>query len=141
MSGKRQPQNPVIGHWQCPEGSKAEVRQAAKRGRHFYTSCDCCGVNMGAGAARQTKIWREAEFLQGADVFKPSNVSDEGQGEALPAVQSEAAASEPQSEPVGERWRPGEEEEHQEEPEENPAATWIALGVGVAALAVGVLNG
>ncbi|WP_444959534.1 hypothetical protein [Microbulbifer sp. VVAC002] len=140
MSGKRQPQNPVIGSWQCPEGGTAVVRQASKRGRHFYTQCDCCGVNMGTGAARQTKIWREAEFQAGADVFKPSNVSDEGQGEALPAAR-EAPQSEPQGEPVGERWRPGEEEE---EPQAKPAASrapWVALGVGVVALAVGVLNG
>lgn len=146
MSGKRQPQNPVIGHWQCTEGGKAEVRQAAKRGRHFYTQCECCGVQMGTGAARQTKIWNEAEFLPGVNVIKPGNVTDEGQGESLPAVRE---AAEPKPEPAkggdgeaGGRWKPGMGEPEETETEtEQPSGNrgpLVALGVALAALGAGV---
>lgn len=114
MSGKRQPQNPAIGRWRCPLGGDAVVRQASKRGRHFYTQCECCGVQMGTAAARQTKIWREAEFSppDGVNVYKPGNVSDEG-GE-LPAksepVEAKPEAARTEQPEAVDRWRPGDME-------------------------------
>ncbi len=68
--------NPILGKIKCELGSYAEVRQTIKRGRHFYTDCECCGKNQGTKQKRQQKIWDEAEFLEGAVVVKPSNVTD-----------------------------------------------------------------
>ncbi|WP_127455164.1 hypothetical protein [Streptomyces sp. B29(2018)] len=143
MSGKRKPQNPVIGHWQCPIGGRAIVRQATKRGRHFYTQCDCCGVQMGTAAQRQTKIWQEAEFSppDGVTVYKPNNVNDEHQAPAnLPAPgEFEAVDPEkPASPEAAERWKPGQSEpaEGDQEPEQPTSGNRGALvALGVAAIA------
>lgn len=67
-------QNPLLGHWTCPEGGRAEVYQTKKAGRHFYTHCDCCGLMQGTKVARQQRIWDEAEFIAGVSVVAPSNV-------------------------------------------------------------------
>lgn len=67
---------PIIGHWVCSEGGRAEVTQTVKRGNHFNTKCDCCGFVQGTGAKRQTAIWQTADFFEGATVIKPANVSE-----------------------------------------------------------------
>lgn len=68
--------NPLLGHWKCERGGNAEVFQTKKRGSHFYTRCDCCGLNQGTGAGRQQDIYDKAVFLAGVTVAKPSNVGD-----------------------------------------------------------------
>lgn len=68
--------NQLLGHWKCERGGNAEVFQTKKRGSHFYTRCDCCGLNQGTGAGRQQDIYDNAVFLSGVTVVKPSNVSD-----------------------------------------------------------------
>ncbi|HCS65472.1 MAG TPA: hypothetical protein DIW64_16185 [Cellvibrio sp.] len=67
-------QNPILGHWTCPQGGKAEVYQTKKAGRHFYTRCACCGLMQGTGAALQQSIFDNAEFIAGISVVAPSNV-------------------------------------------------------------------
>lgn len=67
-------QNPLLGHWQCPEGGRAEVYQTKKAGRHFYTRCACCGLMQGTGAALQQRIFDQAVFLPAVAVVAPSNV-------------------------------------------------------------------
>ena len=54
-------------------GGVADVYQTKKRGRHFYTRCDCCGLNQGTGSGRQQKIFDEATFTA-VDFVTPSNV-------------------------------------------------------------------
>lgn len=66
--------NEVLGHWTCEQGGRAEVMQTKKRGRHFYTRCDCCGLNQGTGQKRQQRIFDEAEFSDRAALVIPSNV-------------------------------------------------------------------
>ena len=70
------PKNELLGHVKCSQGGRAEVRQTKKAGRHFYTSCECCGLNQGAGQTRQQYIYDNAEFLQGVTVVRPSNVTE-----------------------------------------------------------------
>lgn len=66
--------NELLGYWTCPEGAKAEVYQTKKQGRHFYTRCDCCGLNQGTGKTRQQSIFDTAEFLNRDAVVIPSGV-------------------------------------------------------------------
>lgn len=99
------PKNELLGHVTCPQGGRAEVRQTKKAGRHFYTSCECCGLNQGAGQARQQHIYDNAEFLQGVTVVRPSNVTETAKPVNDPEPVKPAEASEPESkgqlEPVG----------------------------------------
>lgn len=67
--------NPKIGVWKCERGGIAEVFQTTKRGRHFYTRCDCCGLNQGTGAGRQQQIFDEAQFIDRAAIAIPSGVT------------------------------------------------------------------
>ena len=69
--------NPIVGYWKCERGGRASVTQTRKRGRHFNTSCDCCGFVQGTGKARQQDIWDNAEFEPGLTVACPSNVSSD----------------------------------------------------------------
>lgn len=71
-------QNPVLGHWACPQGGRAEVYQTKKAGRHFYTRCVCCGLVQGTGAALQQRIFDEADFLPGVNFAIPANVVQGG---------------------------------------------------------------
>lgn len=70
--------NPKIGHWTCEQGGDAEVFQTVKRGRHFYTKCECCGLNQGTGAARQQRIFDGAQFIDRAAIAIPSGVTIAG---------------------------------------------------------------
>ncbi len=70
--------NQKIGTWTCEQGGDAEVFQTVKRGRHFYTRCECCGLNQGTGVKRQQRIFDEAKFLDKSAVFIPSGVSASG---------------------------------------------------------------
>lgn len=70
--------NPKIGVWKCERGGVAEVFQTVKRGRHFYTKCDCCGLNQGTGVGRQQQIFDEAEFFDRAAIVIPSGVTAGG---------------------------------------------------------------
>ncbi|WP_045827158.1 hypothetical protein [Teredinibacter turnerae] len=105
--------NKLLGHWTCPEGGKAEVYQTKKRGRHFYTRCDCCGLQQGTGASRQQKIYNEAEFIPGVEYSLPSNVKADqkptqeekpAKAAVLPDFDpNEAKESEPEGEAVTEQ--------------------------------------
>lgn len=94
-------------------GGQAVVRQASKRGRHFYLTC-ACGTDMRAGADRQTKIWREAEFNapEGVTIYKPSNVTDDSGAPPAKtaAAQAEGDAVADEKGPPVKRWRPGDDE-------------------------------
>lgn len=70
--------NPKIGVWKCERGGEAEVFQTVKRGRHFYTKCDCCGLNQGTGAGRQQQIFDQAQFFDRAAIVIPSGVTASG---------------------------------------------------------------
>ncbi|WP_341937194.1 hypothetical protein [Marinimicrobium sp. C2-29] len=98
--------NELLGHWTCEQGGKAEVRQTTKRGRHFYTQCECCGLNQGTGKVRQQKIWDEAQFVTGVTIIRPSNVTDNRREAPVnePALEHQKPsepASEPESESLG----------------------------------------
>ena len=69
--------NQLLGHWKCERGGNAEVYQTKKRGSHFYTRCECCGLNQGTGAGRQQDIYDNAVFLPGLTVVKPTNVGEQ----------------------------------------------------------------
>lgn len=66
--------NQKIGVWTCERGGVADVFQTVKRGRHFYTKCECCGLNQGTGAGRQQQIYDEAQFIDSAAIVIPSGV-------------------------------------------------------------------
>ena len=67
--------NQKIGTWECERGGLADVFQTVKRGRHFYTKCECCGLNQGTGAGRQQQIFDEAQFIDKTSVVIPSGVT------------------------------------------------------------------
>jgi hypothetical protein len=113
--------NPVIGSWQCSEGGSAEVKQTKKRGRHFYTQCECCGLQQGTGAALQQRIWDEAEFLPGVAVVRPSNVLEKGNTVSETGASEPAKATEPASEP--EPKAPGDFDPNEPEPISEPEPT------------------
>ncbi len=71
-------QNQKIGTWECERGGAADVFQTVKRGRHFYTKCECCGLNQGTGAGRQQQIFDEAQFIDKTAVVIPSGVTAGG---------------------------------------------------------------
>jgi hypothetical protein len=70
--------NQKIASWVCERGGQADVYQTVKRGRHFYTRCDCCGLNQGTGSARQQQIFDEAVFIDKGTIVVPSGVSVSG---------------------------------------------------------------
>lgn len=70
--------NEKLGTWTCSNGGEAGVFQTKKNGRHFYTRCECCGLQQGTGKTRQQRIWNEAQWLVPVDqIAKPSNVDGE----------------------------------------------------------------
>lgn len=89
--------NALLGYWTCERGGRAEVRQTKKQGRHFYTKCDCCGLNQGTGAKRQQEIWDSAEFVDKSVVARPLNVVIDAVAVNEPAPKVEA----PKVDPVG----------------------------------------
>jgi hypothetical protein len=68
--------NQLLGYWVCDQGARAEVRQTKKQGRHFYTRCDCCGLNQGTGKKRQQLIYDNTEFIPGVTVTRPAGVEE-----------------------------------------------------------------
>jgi hypothetical protein len=68
--------NQLLGHWTCERGGRAEVRQTKKQGKHFYTRCECCGLNQGTGKVRQQAIYDNTEFVAGITVTRPSGVEE-----------------------------------------------------------------
>lgn len=71
---KLKPINEVLGTWTCSAGGEAQVFQTKKQGKHFYTRCDCCGLNQGTGKARQQSIWDNAKFIDKSSLAVPSCV-------------------------------------------------------------------
>jgi len=128
--------NPVIGHWNCPLGAKADVHQNAGHGHHFYTNCECHGWVRRNTPERQQAIWDSATFLNGAAVKRPTNVKDSGK----PAVNEPEKLEKPE-EPESEDFDPAAPEKpekpdsEQEEPEGNGGGIAAKIiGVGVLAL-------
>lgn len=124
--------NPLLGHWTCEQGGRAEVRQTKKQGRHFYTRCECCGLNQGTGKKRQQAIYDNTEFLQGVTVSRPSGVEDKGR------VVSEQPEIEPEKlpPPTGD-FDPGEVEDDEQPQEADSKPKLLALGAFALALGVG----
>lgn len=117
----------------------AAVRQTKKKGNHFYTQCDCCGLNQGTGAVRQQAIYDKAEFTPGVTFARPSNVVEKSKqvSEASVAPALEAKA---QSEPEPD-FNPNEPEPVSEpEPKSSGglSAKLIAGAVFVVAAGVGL---
>lgn len=108
------PKNPLLGHWQCERGGTASVRQTTKKGRHFYTNCECCGLNQGTGEDRQQAIWDEAKFIPGTSFVKPANVSDTKQ---KAPVNEPEPAPEPEKLEQTKRAEPSDFDPTQSEPE------------------------
>lgn len=132
-------QNPKLGTVRCPAGGVADVYQTRKRGRHFYTRCECCGLMQGTGQKRQQYIWDNAEFLPGVTVHKPANVEDAGKGEPEQTGGEQTggklaySAPEPDFDPAEEPEEPGQEGENENK---RPIRTGLAA-LGVTLLAVG----
>lgn len=74
----------------------AEVYQTKKRGNHFYTKCDCCGLNQGTGASRQQEIWDKATITPGLTIVKPSNVTEKSEPVTEKPALEAAKPSEPE---------------------------------------------
>lgn len=85
MSGR----NPKIGTWKCERGGAADVFQTVKKGRHFYTHCECCGLNQGTGSRRQQQIFNEAQFIDKTSVVIPSGVSMSESSESSKVIEHE----------------------------------------------------
>lgn len=145
-------EKPLLGHITCPMGGKAEVRQTSKRGAHFYTRCDCCGLMQGTGDKVQQKIWDNAEWLTGAVYVRPSRVVDGGrvpvnEPEQEPEIKRVERESSSESESGGEYELgdfEGELEEAQSEPEQSGGGVkkgLLAVGVTLLAGAVACLTG
>lgn len=71
---KQKPINEKIGVWPCRGGGLADVYQTKKQGKHFYTRCDCCGLNQGTGKALQQHIYDTARFIDKSSIAVPSGV-------------------------------------------------------------------
>lgn len=131
--------NELLGHWTCERGGKAEVRQTIKKGRHFYTQCECCGLQQGTGQARQQQIWDEGDFIPGKAFVKPANVTDKPERAPVnePAIEHKPSepesepASEPESEPVSDF------DPNQSEPETDTEAAPVGRTVNKGALLSG----
>lgn len=68
--------NDVIGYIKCEAGSRATVHQTKRgKGRFLYTRCDCCGCDQRNGAAVQTRIFNNAEWLNGAPEPPPNLIA------------------------------------------------------------------
>lgn len=93
--------NVLLGYITCPKGSRAEVRQTIKKGRHFYTNCgkECCGLVQGTGAVIQQDIYDNAEFLPGVTIVKPANVVEKSEPVGEPKRIEAAPESEPEAKP------------------------------------------
>lgn len=94
--------NELLGHVVCSQGGRAEVRQTKKAGRHFYTSCECCGLNQGTGQTRQQHIYDKAEFLPGVTVVRPSNVVETAKPVGEPEPEKPPVSGEPEPKPKAE---------------------------------------
>lgn len=132
-------EKPLLGHIECQMGERAEVRQTSKRGAHFYTRCDCCGLMQGTGAKVQQKIWDKAEWLPGAVYSRPSNVTDKGL-EPVAAIEVVPAIEQKPVEREGvEEYELGDFESEIEESQNEPAESGEGVKKGLLALGVTVL--
>ena len=140
--------NELLGHWKCPGGGDAEVYQTKKRGRHFYTKCECCGLQQGTKPGRQQKIWDEAKFIDGVTRVRPSNVIDRGDNiiENTPEDSSEVSKVESEPQPkVESDFDPNESEPAQQQvSDEKPrgySRFLIAGGIFLGSLVAGLWMG
>ena len=129
--------NQLLGHWVCDLGGQAEVYQTKKKGDHFYTRCQCCGLVQGTGAQRQQKIYSEAKFISGVTVRVPANV-DANAAKAAPV--NEPEPEQEQAKPAVSDFDPSEKpsEEQSEVTETEPGVN--RLGVAAKALPLLVLG-
>ena len=102
--------NDVLGYITCEAGGRASVHKAARgKARYFYTRCDCCGCDQRNGAAIQTRIYNQTQwlgekpepppnFLDVGEPTEPSNskvLDDIEQPKSEPEIQPEIVADEP----------------------------------------------
>jgi len=141
--------NPIIGHWTCPNGSRAEVSQTARRGAALAYDCgnECCGYTAPPGRGMQQDIWDNALWLPGATVRKPSKVVDtpektEGVTIEQPKQTEKVTAPAAQASADFDPSAAAEESEAETVTETKPRrwGGFIAAGVGVAAIVVGVVT-
>lgn len=135
---RQKPTNEKLGTWKCGGGGVADIFQTIKAGNHFYTRCDCCGLNQGTGAARQQRIFDEGEFIDKSAIKIPSGVSVGAcVGDEPLAIEQQKTE---QAQPVGD-WSPSEMQEQDVEPVKEQAGTLskiaplfivlLAVGAGV----------
>lgn len=109
--------NDVLGYITCEAGGRATVHKTTRgKGRFFYTRCDCCGCDQRNGAAVQSRIYNQTQWLGEkpesppnylGSVVEPSEpsiskVPDEiEQPKNEPEIQPEIIADEPREEPKG----------------------------------------
>lgn len=68
--------NDVIGYIKCESGGRATVHQTKRgKGRYLYTRCECCGCDQRNGAAVQTRIFNNAEWLGDAPEAPPNLIT------------------------------------------------------------------
>lgn len=129
--------NQLLGHWTCERGGNAEVYQTKKRGSHFYTRCECCGLNQGTGAGRQQDIYDKAIFVPGVTVVKPSNVGESGKN-----IINDSPKVEPEKLPPPGDFDPTVvDPEQAKEPEKKASGVWLPLSIFVAAVGAGIWMG
>ncbi len=105
--------NPKLGSIKCALGNQADVYQTTKRGSHFYTRCECCGLMQGTKAQIQQHIWDNTEWVEGVERRQPSNVnatqSEPVSELAPPPAKREPVVDDdfdPNAEPVGDEPEP-----------------------------------
>ena len=113
--------NPTIGKIPCDLcGKSASVKQNSKT--YLYVGCQDCGVDQRKGAKLQTRIYHNAEWLDGVAPAPPVNLITDEPKE--PAADQDSAEEKPKQEP-------------KEEPKPEPSSKggW-ALLAGLAAFII-----
>lgn len=111
--------NPKIGVIPCDLcGKPASVKQNSKT--YLYVGCQDCGVDQRKGAKLQTRVYQDAQWLDGVAPVPPVNLITDQPKE--PAAAQESAAENPKPEPKKEP-----------EPESGNKGGWAVLA-GLAAI-------
>lgn len=129
--------NALLGHWICSAGGNADVYQTKKNGRHFYTRCECCGLQQGTGAKRQQDIYDNAVFFDKAAVIRPSNVALDLKPEVNPVEPAKVEAT-PAKTDIAKDFDPSEPPEKVESSEPGMWKKVTPLAIFGIAAAVGI---
>lgn len=126
--------NEVLGYITCEAGGRATVHQTKRgKGRYLYTRCDCCGCDQRNGAAVQSRIYHNTEWLSGAPEAPP-NLQPKKMAEQ-PKQPSNDAVVEDFVQPENEPTQPQVTTEN--EPKGLLLLSIVGLAVGGLALALG----